>query len=230
MRRRALTRPSWRARERSCALIAVSEKQKPRLDGCGALLAARSEAVSVNRHGPAGAREPCSVDRRDEQGGHKGSPSCGRCRGRLQQQGANDAGGDASAQGEWASCVAARQRGARGWTRATYQSTLSGGGKALEDFLISGGSAKAATTTRALKRPTKIKVEPVAEAQAAADKRAAAKKPSGRKLRPQAGGTGRCEMRKHERPAPQGMSARGAAIAVSGGWDVSSRSRQRCRH
>ena len=31
----------------------------------------RSEAVSVNRHGSAGAREPCSVDRRNEQGGHK---------------------------------------------------------------------------------------------------------------------------------------------------------------
>jgi hypothetical protein len=31
------------------------QKQKPRLDGCGALLAARSEAVSVNRHGSAGA-------------------------------------------------------------------------------------------------------------------------------------------------------------------------------
>ena len=70
MRRNALTRPSSRARERRCELISVSEKQKPRLDGCGALLAARSEAVSVNRHGPAGAREPCSVDRRDEQGGH----------------------------------------------------------------------------------------------------------------------------------------------------------------
>jgi hypothetical protein len=37
----------------------VSEKQKPRLNGGGALAAARSEAVSVSRNGSAGAWEPC---------------------------------------------------------------------------------------------------------------------------------------------------------------------------
>jgi hypothetical protein len=73
--------------------------------------------------------------------------------------------------------------------------------------LISG-SVKAATTTRALKRPTKIKVEPNAEAQAAAEKRSAAKKPSGCKLHVQAGVTGRCELRRHGRPVLQRMSAR----------------------
>jgi hypothetical protein len=51
-----------------------SEKQKPRLGWLrGFAWPARSEAVSVNRHGSAGAGEPCSVDRRDEQGGHRGN-------------------------------------------------------------------------------------------------------------------------------------------------------------